>query len=252
MQLKLKIWRQKNKAAAGFFVGYFLKGLSPDMSFLEMLDQLNEELILNGQEPVVFDSDCREGICGACSMVINGNPHGPHSGFAACQLHLRSFKDQEEICIEPFRARAFPIIQDLMVDRSALDRIIAAGGYISVNTGSAPEAHSMLVNKSDSDQAFANAACIGCGACVAVCKNASASLFTAAKISHLSLMPQGQIEQKDRARKMVEQMDQEGFGACTNTGACSRACPKEISLSAIVRMNKEYLKAQFNPYSDES
>lgn len=244
MQFRLKIWRQKDKQAKGYFADYFLKDLSPNMSFLEMLDHLNEDLILTGKDPVVFDSDCREGICGACSMVINGNPHGPHIGSATCQLHLRSFKDGEEIRIEPFRAKAFPIVQDLMVDRSALDRMIAAGGYVSVHTGSAPEAHSILVSKSHSDKAFTNAACIGCGACVAVCKNASASLFVAAKVSHLSLLPQGQVERRSRVRKMVKQMDKEGFGACTNTGACSRVCPKEISIQSIVRMNKEYLKAQ--------
>ncbi len=243
MLLKLKIWRQEKDQSKGKFESYTLKDLSPDMSFLEMLDSLNEELVQQGKIPVAFDHDCREGICGSCSLVINGNPHGPHKGSAVCQLHLRSFKDQAEIWVEPFRAKAFPVIQDLIVDRRAFDRIIQSGGYVSLNTGQAPEAHSLLVEKARADEAFLNSACIGCGACVAVCKNASASLFVSAKISHLSLLPPGQPERKIRALRMVKQMEKEGFGACTNTGACSKACPKEIPLRAIVRMNREYLKA---------
>ena len=243
MKLNLKIWRQKGPHHKGEFVDYVLSDLSPALSFLEMLDYLNEQLITKGEKPVVFDSDCREGICGACSMVINGSPHGPHIGTTVCQLHLRSFKSGDTLWIEPFRAKAFPVVQDLMVDRSSLDRIIMQGGYISVRTGSAPSAHAMPVDKSSADRAFINAACIGCGACVAVCKNASASLFTAAKVTHLSLLPQGKIERKTRVRQMVQQMEKE-FGACTNTGACSKACPKEIPLTSIARMNKEYIKAQ--------
>ena len=243
MRLKLNIWRQKKDEKKGCFESYEITDLSPDMSFLELLDQLNEQLVQQKKTPVAFDHDCREGICGSCSLVINGNPHGPHKGSAACQLHLRSFKDQEEIWVEPFRAKAFPVIQDLIVNREALDRIIQVGGYVSVNTGSAPEAHSTPVEKAKADEAFSNAACIGCGACVAVCKNASASLFVAAKLSHLALLPQGQAERKNRTLKMVKQMEMEGFGSCTNTGACSRACPKEISIRSIARMNREYLKS---------
>ncbi len=243
MRLKLNIWRQKKDEKKGCFESYEIANLSPDMSFLELLDQLNEQLVQQKKTPVAFDHDCREGICGSCSLVINGNPHGPHKGSAACQLHLRSFKDQEEIWVEPFRATAFPVIQDLIVNREALDRIIQVGGYVSVNTGSAPEAHSTPVEKAKADEAFSNAACIGCGACVAVCKNASASLFVAAKLSHLALLPQGQAERKNRTLKMVKQMEREGFGSCTNTGACSRACPKEISIHSIARMNREYFKS---------
>ena len=247
MTLRLHIWRQKNKNSKGEFKIYLLENLSPDMSFLEMLDQLNEKLIRQKKEnPIVFDHDCREGICGSCSLVINGNPHGPHTGSAVCQLHLRSFKDKEEIWIEPFRAKAFPVIEDLMVDRSAFDRIIQKGGYVSVKTGSAPEAKTFLVNKESADLSFAYAACIGCGACVAACKNASASLFVAAKMAHLSHLPQGQPERKKRVLNMVNQMEKEGFGSCTNTGACSRACPKEISIRSIAQMNRELLKAYFS------
>ncbi|MDE0119445.1 MAG: succinate dehydrogenase/fumarate reductase iron-sulfur subunit [Bdellovibrionales bacterium] len=245
MLLKLKIWRQKRGQKKGSFENYEMDHLSPDMSFLEMLDQLNEDLVGQKKVPVAFDHDCREGICGSCSLVINGNPHGPHAGSAVCQLHLRSFKDKEEIWIEPFRAKAFPVLQDLIVDRSAFDRIIQSGAYVSVNTGQAPEAHSILVEKAKAEEAFSHAACIGCGACVAVCKNASASLFVAAKVSHLALLPQGKVEKKARVLKMVKQMEKEGFGACTNTGACSRACPKEISLHSIARMNREYFKSIF-------
>ena len=243
MQLTLHIWRQKRDQKKGRFETHTLKNLSLDMSFLEMLDQLNENLAREGKLPVAFDHDCREGICGSCSLVINGQPHGPHKASAVCQLHIRSFKDKQEIWVEPFRAKAFPIVQDLIVDRSAFDRIIQAKGYISVKTGSAPDAHALLVEKSKADEAFANSSCIGCGACVAVCPNAAAHLFVSAKLSHLSLLPQGQAERKTRTLSMVQQMQKEGFGACSNTGACSRACPKEISLSAIARMNREYLKS---------
>ena len=243
MKLRLRIWRQKDSQSPGEFKQYTVNNLNPDMSFLEMLDELNEQLVAVGKKPVAFDHDCREGICGACSLVINGNPHGPDKGSATCQLHLRAFKNDEEIVVEPFRARAFPVIKDLIVNREAFDRIIQAGGYISVNTGSAPEAHSLPVPRAQAEEAFKNAACIGCGACVAVCKNASASLFTAAKVSHLALLPHGQSEAKRRAIKMVQQMEKEGFGSCTNTGACSKACPKEISITAIARMNKEYIKS---------
>ena len=246
MRLTLNIWRQRNKESKGEFRTYHLKDLVPDMSFLEMLDQLNERLIQKKDRPVVFDHDCREGICGSCSLVINGNPHGPHTGSAVCQLHLRSFKDNEEVWVEPFRAKAFPVIEDLMVDRSAFDRIIQKGGHVSVKTGSAPEAGSISVGKESADSAFAYAACIGCGACVAVCKNASASLFVAAKIAHLSQLPQGQPERKRRVLRMVEQMEKEGFGSCTNTGACSKACPKEISIRSIAQMNRELLKAKLS------
>ena len=243
MQLKLNIWRQKKDEQNGHFEPYDMKDLSPDMSFLELLDKLNEQLVQQQKVPIAFDHDCREGICGSCSLVINGNPHGPHKGSAVCQLHLRSFKNQEEIWVEPFKAKAFPVIQDLIVSRESLDRIVQVGGYVSVNVGSAPEAHSIPVEKSKADEAFSNAACIGCGACVAVCKNASASLFVAAKLSHLAVLPQGQVERKSRTVKMIKQMEKEGFGACTNTGACSRACPKEISIHSIARMNREYLKS---------
>lgn len=243
MTLHLKIWRQKNPKDPGHFQEFTAKNISPDMSFLEMLDVVNAELIHHGQEPVEFDHDCREGICGSCGMVINGNPHGPEVATTTCQLHMRKFKDGDSIVIEPWRAKAFPVIRDLVVDRSALDRIIKAGGYVSVNTGNAQDANNIPVPKENADMAFAAAACIGCGACVAVCKNASASLFVAAKISHLGLLPQGQPERESRALRMVAQMDAEGFGACTNTGACSAACPKEISMETIARMNRDFSKA---------
>jgi len=208
-----------------------------------MLDEVNAVLIKRGEEPVVFDHDCREGICGSCSLVINGNPHGPDRGTATCQLHMRRFKDGDRIVIEPFRAKAFPVCKDLSVDRSAFDRIIQAGGYVSISTGNAQDANNLPIDKAASDRAFAYATCIGCGACVAACKNASASLFTAAKIAHLASVPQGQPERKNRALRMVAQMDAEGFGACTNTGACSAACPKEISLEAIAQMNRDFVLA---------
>lgn len=243
LDLTLMVWRQKGASDKGSFMEYKAKGISTDMSFLEMLDVMNEDLILKGQEPVQFDHDCREGICGMCSLVINGNAHGPDKATTTCQLHMRRFKTGDTIYIEPFRAKAFPVLRDLVVDRSAFDRIQQAGGYISVNTGCAQDANSIPVEKSKADRAFEAATCIGCGACVASCKNASASLFVAAKITHLGLLPQGQVERNDRALQMVAQMDKEGFGACTNTGACSAACPKEISLEAIAQMNRDYMGA---------
>lgn len=243
MTLHLKIWRQAGPQKQGHFMDFEAKNVSEHMSFLEMLDEVNTELIKRGDEPVVFDHDCREGICGSCSMVINGNPHGPNAGTATCQLHMRFFKDGDSVVIEPFRAKAFPISKDLSVDRSSLDRIIQAGGFVSVNTGNAQDANCLPIPKENADRAFAAATCIGCGACVAACKNASASLFTAAKITHLAMVPQGQAERQSRALNMVAQMDAEGFGACTNTGACSAACPKEISLETIALMNRDYLGA---------
>jgi succinate dehydrogenase / fumarate reductase iron-sulfur subunit len=243
MTLFLKIWRQKSPTDPGRFVDYEAKNVNTHMSFLEMLDVVNVDLVRKGEEPIVFDHDCREGICGSCGVVINGNAHGPDRATATCQLHMRRFKDGDKIVIEPFRAKAFPVIKDLSVDRSAFDRIIEAGGFVSVNTGNAQDANSLPVEKSKSDRAFTYATCIGCGACVASCKNASASLFTSAKMSHLALLPQGQPERLDRALKMVAQMDAEGFGGCTNTGACSAACPKEISLESIAQMNRDFLKA---------
>ncbi|MCE7062613.1 succinate dehydrogenase/fumarate reductase iron-sulfur subunit [Dyadobacter sp. CY343] len=246
MSLSLKVWRQSNKETAGGFENYKLDSVSPDMSFLEMFDVLNEQLIEEGKEPVAFDHDCREGICGSCSMYINGRPHGPLRGVTVCQLHMRSFNDGDTIVVEPWRAQAFPVIKDLVVDRDAFDRVISAGGFVSVNTGNAQDANSLPVPKEAADDAFSAAACIGCGACVAACKNASAMLFVSAKISQLALLPQGQAERSIRAEKMVAQMDAEGFGACTNTGACSAECPKEISMENIARMNREYIGAKFS------
>lgn len=243
MDLILHIWRQKDRHSEGKMVRYELKGVNEHMSFLEMLDVLNQQLIERGEEPVAFDHDCREGICGMCGMVINGQAHGPERATTTCQLHMRHFKDGDEIYIEPWRARAFPVIKDLVVDRSAFDRIIAAGGYISVSTGGAPDANAIPVPKENADLAMDAAACIGCGACVAACPNASAMLFTAAKVSHLALLPQGQPERYRRVISMVEQMDKEGFGGCTNIGECSAACPKEISLDFIAMLNRELLKA---------
>jgi succinate dehydrogenase / fumarate reductase iron-sulfur subunit len=244
MNLTLKIWRQKNSKVKGKFETYKVSEISPDMSFLEMIDILNEQLINSGEEePIAFDHDCREGICGMCSLFINGRPHGPKDAITTCQLHMRSFKDGDIIVIEPWRAAAFPVIKDLAVDRSAFDRIIAAGGFISVNTGNAQDANSLPIAKTDADEAFASAACIGCGACVAACKNASAMLFVSAKVNQLAHLPQGQPERMQRVRAMVSQMDKEGFGACTNTGACSAECPKEISLSNIAALNRDYLMA---------
>ncbi|MDC8002631.1 succinate dehydrogenase/fumarate reductase iron-sulfur subunit [Aureisphaera galaxeae] len=246
MKLTLKIWRQKNATAKGSMQTYPIDGIDGDMSFLEMLDVLNTELIEKGEEPVVFDHDCREGICGACSLQINGEPHGPDRLVTTCQLHMRKFNDGDTIVIEPFRAKAFPVIKDLMVDRSAFDRIQQAGGYISVNTsGNTIDANAIPVEKEDADAAFNAATCIGCGACVAACKNASAMLFTSAKVSQYALLPQGRVEATRRVLNMVEQMDKEGFGNCTNTGACEVECPKGISLENIARMNREYLTASF-------
>lgn len=243
MKFNLKIWRQKNAQAAGKMVDYNIDNINADMSFLEMMDVLNEELIRKGDEPVAFDHDCREGICGMCSMHINGRPHGPLRGTTTCQLYMRNFSDGETIYIEPFRADAFPIIRDLVVDRSAFDRIMQVGGFVSVNTGQVQDANNIPVNKADADLAMDAASCIGCGACVAACKNASASLFVSAKISQYALLPQGKIEAKERVLAMVNQMDEEGFGSCTNTGACEAECPKGISLTNIARMNREYYVA---------
>ena len=244
MKLTLKIWRQENANAKGAIQTYPIDGIEPDMSFLEMLDVLNDKLINQGDIPVVFDHDCREGICGSCSLQINGEPHGPDRLVTTCQLHMRKFNDGDTIVIEPFRAKAFPVVKDLMVDRSAFDRIQHAGGYISVNTsGNTIDANAIPVNKENADDSFAAATCIGCGACVAACKNASAMLFTSAKVSQYALLPQGQVEASERVLNMVEQMDKEGFGNCTNTGACEVECPKGISLENIARMNREYLSA---------
>ena len=240
LNLKLKIWRQSSPNEEGSFVSYDVSGLNTHMSFLEMLDVLNERLVVTGDDPVAFDHDCREGICGMCSMVINGKPHGPQKGTTTCQLHMRHFKDGDTITIEPWRAKPFPVLKDLIVDRSSFDRIIQSGGYISVNTGSAPDGNSLPISKETAEDAFDAAACIGCGACVAACKNASASLFVSAKVSQLSLLPQGQPEREERVKNMVSKMDEEGFGHCTNTGACEAECPKEISLEYIRKLNWEY------------
>ncbi|TMU54981.1 succinate dehydrogenase/fumarate reductase iron-sulfur subunit [Flagellimonas algicola] len=244
MKLYLKIWRQKDAETKGQIVDYTLDGVEGDMSFLEMLDILNEELVSKGEEPVEFDHDCREGICGTCSLQINGEPHGPDRLITTCQLHMRKFNDGDTIVIEPFRAKAFPVIKDLIVDRSSFDRIQQAGGFISVNTsGNTVDANAIPIPKEDADKAMDAATCIGCGACVAACKNASAMLFTSAKVSQFALLPQGQVEAADRVQNMVRQMDLEGFGNCTNTGACEVECPKGISLENIARMNREYLSA---------
>lgn len=244
MNLTLKIWRQKNKDAKGGFQTYQVTDISSEMSFLEMIDVLNESLITEGkQEPIAFDHDCREGICGMCSMYINGKPHGPWKATTVCQLHMRAFKNGETIVVEPWRANSFPVVKDLVVDRSAFDRIIQAGGYISVNTGNAVDGNATPIDKINADKSFYAAACIGCGACVAACKNSSAMLFTSAKVSHLALLPQGGPERNTRVINMVAQMDKEGFGSCTNIGACEAACPKEISITNITRLNAEYLHA---------
>ena len=243
LNLTLRVWRQKGPKDNGGFVDYAAKRVSVDASFLEMLDGVNEEIVSRGDEPIAFDHDCREGICGSCGFVINGDAHGPIKANTVCQLHMRNFKDGEVLTIEPFRATAFPVIKDLMVDRSAFDRIISAGGYISTNAGNPVDANAILVPKADADEAMSSATCIGCGACVASCKNASAALFTSAKISHFALLPQGQVERKERALKMVAAMDAEGFGSCTSTGACEAACPKEIQLTNISRMNREHFAA---------
>ncbi len=243
MKVQLKVWRQKNRNSPGKFVIYDSPDLNPNMSFLEMLDVVNESLASKSEEPIAFDHDCREGICGTCSLVIDGKPHGPHKGVATCQTYMRSFKEGDQIVIEPFRAKAFPLIKDLVVDRKAFDRIQQKGGFISVRTGSAPDANSIPVPKDNADLAMDAAQCIGCGACVAACKNASAMLFVSAKVSHLGLLPQGQPERHRRVKAMVDQMDEEGFGACTVTGACEAVCPKSISLDFIARMNRDYLVA---------
>jgi succinate dehydrogenase / fumarate reductase, iron-sulfur subunit len=244
MNLTLKIWRQNDPNVLGKMITYPINDVSEHMSFLEMMDVLNDQLIEKGEDPVAFDHDCREGICGSCSMVINGRPHGPDGAITTCQLHMRTFSDGDVINIEPFRGNAFPVIKDLMVDRGAFDRIIQAGGFVSVNTsGNTIDANTIPIPKADADTAFDSATCIGCGACVAACKNSSAMLFVSAKVSQLALLPQGKTERTERVLKMVEQMDKEGFGACSNTGACAAECPKEISLENIARLNREYLRA---------
>jgi succinate dehydrogenase / fumarate reductase iron-sulfur subunit len=243
MRIHLKVWRQANPRSPGELVDYTAESVSPDMSFLEMLDVVNEGLIAAGKDPIAFDSDCREGICGACGFLVNGVPHGPDAGTTVCQLHMRRFQDNDRLVLEPWRAKAFPLIKDLVVDRSAFDRIIQAGGYTSINVGGAPDGNSMLIAGHVVEQAMDSAACIGCGACVAACKNASAALFTAAKVSHLALLPQGQVERERRAIAMVDRHDVEGFGSCSNEGECEAVCPKEISITNIARMNREYMRA---------
>jgi succinate dehydrogenase / fumarate reductase, iron-sulfur subunit len=243
MNLTLHVWRQKNAKSEGRLVKYEARDISPDMSFLEMLDVVNEDLIAKGEEPIAFDHDCREGICGMCGLMINGVAHGPERATTTCQLHMRHFKDGDTIYIEPWRAKPFPVLKDLVVDRNSFDRIIQAGGYVSVSTGSAPEANSVPVPKENADLAMDAAACIGCGACVAACPNASAMLFTAAKVAHLNLLPQGQPERHTRVSNMVQQMDEEGFGGCTNIGECSSVCPKEISMDFIAMLNRDLIKA---------
>ncbi|PLX04598.1 MAG: succinate dehydrogenase [Marinilabiliales bacterium] len=242
MDLTLKIWRQKNAKAQGAFETYKVTNISPDTSFLEMLDILNEQLVNDGKEPVAFDHDCREGICGTCSLYINGRPHGPDEDITTCQLHMRKFNDGDTITIEPWRAGPFPVIKDLMVNRRAFDEILQAGGFVSINTGGVPDANAIPIGKVDADEAMDAATCIGCGACVAACKNSSAMLFVAAKVSHLAMLPQGKVEARTRALNMIAKMDELGFGACTNTGACEFECPKGISTDYIARLNREYLK----------
>jgi succinate dehydrogenase / fumarate reductase iron-sulfur subunit len=251
MDLTLKIWRQANAQAKGKMVDYKVAGVSPDSSFFEMLDVLNQSIIEKGEDPVAFDHDCREGICGTCSLYINGRPHGPDTGITTCQLHMRKFKDGDTIYVEPFRAKAFPIIKDLIVNRGAFDEIIQAGGYVSVNTGGVPDANAIAIPKVDSDLAMDAAACIGCGACVATCKNASAMLFVAAKVSQLAHLPQGKVEAKRRVQNMVAKMDELGFGNCSNTYACEIECPKEISVSNIAKMNREFLSAKLSAHVND-
>ncbi len=245
MNLTLRVWRQKSREAEGRFETYTVKDIPPDASFLEMLDILNTSIVKSGQEPIAFDHDCREGICGSCGLVINGRAHGPNRGAATCEVRMRSFADGETIAVEPFRAKPFPIIKDLVVDRTAFERIMQAGGVVSVKTGGTPDANAIPIPKSVADEAMDAAACIGCGACVAACKNGSAMLFVAAKVSHLALLPQGDAERTQRVEKMIAQMDAEGFGACSNTYACEAECPKEVSVKHIARLNREYLKATF-------
>jgi succinate dehydrogenase / fumarate reductase, iron-sulfur subunit len=252
MNFTLHVWRQKSPKESGRIVEYAANGISADMSFLEMLDVVNDGLTERGEEPIAFDHDCREGICGSCDLMINGRAHGPSRGTATCQTYMREFTDGQHIYVEPWRARAFPLIKDLVVDRSAFDRIIQAGGFVSVNTGGAPDGNALPVPKPDSELAMDAAECIGCGACVAACKNASAMLFTAAKVSHLALLPQGKVEKTARVRKMVEQMDKEGFGNCTNYFECEAACPKEISVGFIAKMNREYLRAGVAPEVEDA
>ena len=244
MKLTLKIWRQKDRTTQGALQTYTLDDVSADMSMLEMIDVLNERLTRSGEDPVAFDHDCREGICGSCAMVVDGRPHGPRKGTTVCQLHMRTYKDGDTIVLEPWRAKAFPVIKDLSVDRGALDRIVAAGGFVSVNTGSTIDGNALPIGKRDADEAMDYAQCIGCGACVAACPNASAMLFTGAKVAHLAKLPQGQVERAGRVLKMVQQMDNEGFGSCTNHGECSVSCPKEIPFDAIVLLNREYMRAR--------
>ena len=246
MKIKLRIWKQENPKAKGKFVKYELDGVDAEMSFLEMLDALNERLIKEGNNPVAFEHDCREGICGSCGLYINGHPHGPGNEIGTCQLHMREFKDGDSITIEPWRAKGFPVIKDLIVDRNAFDKIMAAGGFVSIDAGQAPDANANLIGKINADKAFDAASCIGCGACVAACKNSSATLFVAAKVSQLALLPQGKVEAKRRALNMVAKMDELGFGSCTNTGACAVACPKGISIEHIATLNREYLSASFS------
>ena len=241
MNINLKVWRQKSGENKGLLKTYRLENIDPNISFLEMLDILNIKLVKEKNDPVAFDHDCREGICGSCGFMINGRPHGPQKATTVCQLHMRAFNNEDDIILEPFRAKSFPVIKDLSVNRKAFDKIISSGGYVSTNTGEAPEANSTIIEKENADEAFLSSACIGCGACVAACKNSSAMLFTSAKVSHLSLLPQGKEEGKDRVTKMVAAMDSEGFGACTNTGACSAECPKEIGQINIARLNQEYI-----------
>ncbi len=249
MRINLKVWRQKNQNDKGHFETYVLNDVNKHMSFLEMFDVLNQQLIEEGKDPVAFDHDCREGICGACSMYIDGRPHGPLQGTTTCQLHMRFFEDGDTITVEPWRAKGFPVMKDLVVDRSAFDRIMQAGGYISVNTGNAQDANAIPVEKQDADEAFDAATCIGCGACVAACKNASAMLFVSAKVAHLSRLPQGDPERERRVQKMVAQMDEEGFGNCTNTGACEVECPKGIKMTNIAKMNGEFIRANWGSES---
>jgi succinate dehydrogenase / fumarate reductase iron-sulfur subunit len=245
MRVTLKIWRQKEADSPGFFERHPVEKVSEDMSFFEMLDMLNDQLVLAGKTPIAFDHDCREGICGTCGLFINGRAHGPLTGITTCQLHMRSFKDGETIVVEPWRAKAFPVIKDLIVDRISFDRIMEAGGYVSINTGGTPDANEIPIPKANADEAMDAAACIGCGACVATCKNSSAMLFVSAKVSQLALLPQGQPEREIRVSNMVTQMDKEGFGSCTNTGACEVECPKEISIIHIARLNREFIKSSF-------